>query len=95
MAGSVAKPLARATRPVPTLLINVAKGASSAMAEEWAQKARRYVQLTEMQIRPNPSRTSDTSVAVQAEGQKVLKALAPHVWCFAKSVRRWLLAGHV
>ncbi len=89
MTGSLAKPFARATRPVPTLLINVAKGASSAMAEEWAQKARRYVQLSELQIRPNPSRTSDTSVAVQTEGQKVLKTLTPQVWCFALSLRSW------
>ena len=91
MTGSVAKPFARATRPVPTLLINVAKGASNAMAEEWAQKARRYVQLSELQIRPNPSRTSDTSVAVQTEGQKVLKTLTPHVWSFASSLHSWRL----
>ena len=79
LTGSVAKPFARATRSVPMLLINVAKGPSSVMAEEWAQKARRYVQLSELQIRPNPSRTSDTRVAVQTEGQKVLKALTPQV----------------
>ena len=87
--GSVAKPFARATRPVPTLLINVAKGASSAMAEEWAQKARRYAQLSELQIKPNPSRTSDTSVAVQNEGQKVLKTLAPQVRCLVLKLRTW------
>jgi 23S rRNA pseudoU1915 N3-methylase RlmH len=45
--------LARSVRPIPITVITVAKGSSKGaelMAGEWADKLRRYTQLTELQV---------------------------------------------
>ena len=45
--------LARSVRPIPITVITVAKGSSRGaelMAGEWADKLRRYTQLTELQV---------------------------------------------
>ena len=73
--------MARAVRPIPLKLISVAKGTSSKGAslcgDEWAEKLRRYTQLTEIQIKPNPMNAKDTSIAKVHEGERVLKAVGP------------------
>ena len=76
--------LSRAVRPVPLKLISVAKGAGGSaskgaalMAEEWALKVRRYVPLTEVQLKPNPLNAKDPAVAKVHEGERVLKAVGP------------------
>lgn len=50
------------------------------VTEEWAAKIRRYTQLSEVQVKPNPKKAADPDVAVATEGQQVLKAIAPQVW---------------
>uniref|UniRef100_A0A7S3VR79 RNA methyltransferase n=1 Tax=Dunaliella tertiolecta TaxID=3047 RepID=A0A7S3VR79_DUNTE len=78
--GKEAKPEARAVRPVPIKIVTVGKGNSSAaaaMAEEWLAKARRYTQVHEIPIKPNPKKASSPVVQVQYEGEKVLKSVAP------------------
>ncbi|KAL4430881.1 hypothetical protein ABPG75_006137 [Micractinium tetrahymenae] len=47
------------------------------MASEWVDKLKRYTNLTEVQIKPNPKNAKDTAVAVQHEGERVLRALQP------------------
>lgn len=72
--------LARAVRPIPITLVTVGKGSSKGaelMAEEWADKLKRYASLTQTQIKPNPKNAKETAVAVQHEGERVLKALQP------------------
>ncbi len=49
------------------------------LAGEWMQKLQRYTEASEMVIRPNPKKSSEPTVAMQAEGEKVLKALRPQV----------------
>lgn len=49
------------------------------MAGEWEEKIQRYVSLTTSQIKPNPSKSGKAEVALQAEGQKVLKLLNSQV----------------
>jgi 23S rRNA (pseudouridine1915-N3)-methyltransferase len=71
--------LARAVRPIPLKLISVAKGTASkdgnAFGNEWADKVRRYTQLEEIQIKPNPMNTKDPKIAKVQEGERVLKAV--------------------
>ena len=45
------------------------------------QKLQRYTQASELVIRPNPKKAVAPEVAVQAEGERVLKALKPQVGC--------------
>lgn len=47
--------------------------------EEWGDKIRRYTQVSEVQVKPNPKKAAEPAVAVVAEGQQVLKAIAPQV----------------
>eukprot|EP00884_Botryococcus_braunii_P023113 jgi/Botrbrau1/9486/Bobra.0252s0102.3 len=70
----------RAVRAIPIKIITVAKGNSPAakgMSEEWADKIRRYTQLLEVQVKPNPKKAGDPDVAVATEGQQVLKSISP------------------
>jgi len=72
--------LSRAVRPVPLKVITVSRSAASSkaaqlLAQEWADKTRRYVQLAEIQIKPNPMNTKDPEVAKIQEGERVLKAV--------------------
>ncbi|KAL4533882.1 hypothetical protein Ndes2437B_g03200 [Nannochloris sp. 'desiccata'] len=71
--------LSRAVRPIPLKLISVAKGTSSkdgtAFGNEWADKVRRYTQIEELQIKPNPMNTKDPKIAKQQEGERVLKSV--------------------
>ncbi|PRW58579.1 RNA methyltransferase At5g10620 [Chlorella sorokiniana] len=72
--------LARSVRPIPITVLTVSKGGSKGaelMAKEWADKLRRYTSLTELQIKPNPKNAKETAVAVQHEGERVLKAIQP------------------
>ena len=46
---------------------------------EWLAKLQRYTQADELVVRPNPKKAMAPSVAVQAEGERVLKALRPQV----------------
>ena len=48
-------------------------------AGEWENKVQRYVRLETIQIRPNPLKAGSQTVAVEAEGQKVLKQLKTQV----------------
>ena len=50
-----------------------------APAEEWAGKIRRYTQLIEVQLKPNPKKASQREAAVAAEGEQTLKAISPQV----------------
>ncbi|DBA67452.1 TPA: hypothetical protein ACH3X2_001736 [Trebouxia sp. C0005] len=70
------KTFARAVRPVKIKLITVAKGNSKG-AEAVAHKIKRYTQLEHLQIKPNPKKAASPLVAVQSEGEKVLKLITP------------------
>ena len=48
-------------------------------AGEWLDKLQRYTQASELVIRPNPKKASEPEVAMQAEGERVLRALSPQV----------------
>jgi len=48
-------------------------------AEEWLGKLKRYTQASELVIRPNPKKASEPAVAMQAEGERILKAISPQV----------------
>jgi len=68
--------LSRAVRPIPLKLIRVAKGKDgTAFGDEWADKVRRYTQIEELQIKPNPMNTKDPKIAKQQEGERVLKSV--------------------
>ena len=87
-----ASSLARAARPVPILLLAVAKGGradggGAAAAAEWAEKLRRYAPVVETLVRPNPSNSRDPEVAKAAEGERVLKAVPPGAWLVALDER--------
>jgi hypothetical protein len=43
------------------------------------KKLERYTEASELIIRPNPKKSVDPRVAMQAEGDKVLKLLRPQV----------------
>ncbi|KAK9798547.1 hypothetical protein WJX73_001740 [Symbiochloris irregularis] len=71
----------RPVKPVPTRIVTVAKGNSRGaqlMAGEWEEKIQRYVSLTTSQIKPNPNKSGKPEVAMDAEGQKVLKLIKAH-----------------
>lgn len=46
---------------------------------EWGDKIKRYTQFEHLQVKPNPKKAGSPQVAVQAEGEKVLKAIAAQV----------------
>ena len=46
---------------------------------EWGDKIKRYTQFEHLQIKPNPKKAGSPQVAVQAEGEKVLKAISAQV----------------
>lgn len=49
------------------------------VAEEWLGKLKRYTQASELVIRPNPKKASEPAVAMQAEGERILKAISSQV----------------
>lgn len=51
------------------------------LAGEWLEKLQRYAEASEVVIRPNPKNAADPKVAVQAEGERILKMLRPQVSC--------------
>lgn len=74
------RPYTRAVRPVPLKIVTVSKNNSQGaelMAGEWLEKLQRYAEASEVVIRPNPKNAADPKVAVQAEGERVLKILRP------------------
>lgn len=73
------KRLARTFKAVPLCVLTVSKGgtAAEALAEEYAEKIRRYTAFTATQLRTNPKKSADPEVAIQAEGAKILQALQP------------------
>ena len=50
--------------------------AAETTAEEWAEKIRRYAPLTDNRVRPNPKNAASADIAVQVEGQRVLRLLS-------------------
>ncbi len=46
---------------------------------EWTDKVKRYTQLEHLQVKPNPKKAASPIVAVQSEGEKVLKLITPQV----------------
>lgn len=48
-------------------------------AGEWTDKVKRYTQLEHLQVKPNPKKAASPKVAVQSEGEKVLKLILPQV----------------
>lgn len=44
---------------------------------EWLDKARRYAKIEEVRLPVNPHKAKDNDAAVKAEGERVLKQLAP------------------
>ena len=48
-------------------------------AGEWLAKLQRYSQAEEIVVRTNPKKATAANVAVQAEGERVLKALKAQV----------------
>lgn len=75
--------LKRDVRPVPIKLITVSKGNSPGavmMASEWLEKLARYTQVSEVQIKPNPKKTTIVELQKEAEGDKVVKAIDSRDW---------------
>ena len=48
-------------------------------AGEWLDKLQRYTQASELVVKPNPKKASEPEVAVQAEGERLLRAISPQV----------------
>jgi hypothetical protein len=46
---------------------------------EWLEKLQRYTKVVEFVIRPNPKNSTEPDVAVQAEGERILKSLNAQV----------------
>lgn len=66
--------LVRDVRSVLIRVITVAKGNSqgaAAMAKEWLDKAARYTDISEVQIKPNPKKVADPEAQMSAEAEKV------------------------
>ena len=50
-------------------------GPRPTLSQVWLpHSSHRYTALTELQIKPNPKNAKETAVAVQHEGERVLKA---------------------
>ena len=47
------------------------------LVAEWLDKARRYARVEEVRLPVNPQKASETGAATRAEGERVLKHLAP------------------
>ncbi|KAK9904815.1 hypothetical protein WJX75_002999 [Coccomyxa subellipsoidea] len=74
------RPFTRSVRPVPVRIVSISKNNSSGadlLAGELLKKLERYTEASELIIRPNPKKSVDPRVAMQAEGDKVLKLLRP------------------
>lgn len=56
------------------------------LAGEWLEKLQRYAEASEVVIRPNPKNAANPKVAVQAEGERVLKLLRPQVSCLLRGI---------
>lgn len=70
--------LPRAVRPIPIKVVHVGKASSRGaedFSKEWADKLRRYTQVVETQIRPNPTNAKDPNVAKSHEGERLLKCI--------------------
>ena len=62
---------------------------------EWADKIRRYTQFEHLQVKPNPKKAASPQVAVQSEGEKVLKATTAQVSrVYRIGKGSFLLVGH-
>ena len=61
---------------------------ANANADEWAGKLQRYVQVDQLNIKPNPRNAAVPDVAVAAEGEKVLKALKPQVYVLSLGFKK-------
>lgn len=78
--GAPAQKLARAVKPVKIKLVTVSKGndrGTELVSGDWADKVRRYTQVEHTQVKPNPKKVSSPQIAMQNEGEKVLKLIAP------------------
>lgn len=82
--GAAAASLARSVRPVGVVLITVAKGNSKGaqlMAKEWADKLRRYTQLTEV---------STCMSSLTARSGRMASCL-PAPWTLTACMSLWVL----
>ena len=48
-------------------------------AGEWLEKLPGYTQASQLTVKPNPKKASEPEVAVQAEGERVLRSISPQV----------------
>ncbi|BBN14996.1 23S rRNA (pseudouridine1915-N3)-methyltransferase [Marchantia polymorpha subsp. ruderalis] len=74
---------ARAARPLPIRLVMVRKNFDTgveSVVNNYASKVKRYCSFEDVQIKSNPKNTSDVVAQVEAEGERVLKAISPRDW---------------
>ncbi|CAI5483593.1 unnamed protein product [Closterium sp. Yama58-4] len=72
-----------AIRRLPVRVISVGKSRSAGtqlLVKDYAEKISRYCPFEDLPVRSNPKGTSDVRVQVEAEGDRVLKALHPADW---------------
>ncbi|CAI5536025.1 unnamed protein product, partial [Closterium sp. Naga37s-1] len=70
-------------RRLPVRVISVGKNRSHGtqlLVKDYAEKISRYCPFEDLPVRSNPKGTSDVRVQVEAEGERVLKALQPADW---------------
>lgn len=74
---------ARSVRPVPIRIISVGKNRKDGVdtiALSYLEKLRRYCVVEDVQIRSNPTNTSDVNAQVEAEGNRVLRSISSKDW---------------
>lgn len=74
---------ARSVRPVPIRIISIGKNRKDgidSITECYLEKLRRYCNVEDVQIRSNPSNTSDVIAQVEAEGMRVLRSISSKDW---------------
>lgn len=72
---------ARAARAVPLKLVIVTKGGGKAMdaaCKEWSDKISRYAPFSETAVKTNPKNAKSPVAQLEAEGDRVMKHLAPN-----------------
>ncbi|KAH7294393.1 hypothetical protein KP509_28G069300 [Ceratopteris richardii] len=74
---------ARSVKTVPIRIVSVGKNRKDgvdAITESYLVKIRRYCKVEDVQIRSNPSNTSDVTAQVEAEAEKVLRTISSKDW---------------
>ncbi|KAL3691731.1 hypothetical protein R1sor_005382 [Riccia sorocarpa] len=74
---------ARSVRALPIRLVTVRRNFDDGVetvVTTYINKVKRYCPFEDVQVKSNPKNTSDVTAQVEAEGERVLKAIAPRDW---------------